>query len=38
VVIEINDIPNLDHGFEDSTEKTQIWSHLSEWYVKRLNA
>jgi glutathione synthase/RimK-type ligase-like ATP-grasp enzyme len=38
VVIEINDNPNLEHGIEDATEKTQVWSHLTEWFVKRLNA
>ncbi|MEP7209256.1 MAG: RimK family protein [Alphaproteobacteria bacterium] len=38
VVIEINDNPNLEHGIEDATEKTAVWSHLTEWFVKRLNA
>jgi glutathione synthase/RimK-type ligase-like ATP-grasp enzyme len=38
VVIEINDNPNLEHGIEDATEKNAVWSHLTEWFVKRLNA
>ncbi len=38
VVIEINDNPNLEHGIEDASEKTAVWSHLTEWFVKRLNA
>lgn len=37
VVIEINDNPNLEHGIEDATEKTAVWSHLTEWFVKRLS-
>ena len=37
VVIEINDNPNLEHGIEDASEKTAVWSHLTEWFVKRLN-
>jgi glutathione synthase/RimK-type ligase-like ATP-grasp enzyme len=38
VVIEINDNPNLEHGIEDASEKNAVWSHLTEWFVKRLNA
>ncbi|MEZ5938935.1 MAG: RimK family protein [Hyphomonadaceae bacterium] len=38
VVIEINDNPNLEHGIEDSAEKTAVWTHLTDWFVKRLSA
>jgi glutathione synthase/RimK-type ligase-like ATP-grasp enzyme len=38
IVIEINDNPNLDHGVEDEADKAQVWSRLTEWFVKRLNA
>jgi glutathione synthase/RimK-type ligase-like ATP-grasp enzyme len=38
VVIEINDNPNLDHGVEDDSDKAAVWSRLTEWFVKRLNA
>ncbi len=37
IVIEINDNPNLEHGVEDEADK-QVWNHLTEWFVKRLNA
>lgn len=38
VVIEINDNPNLEHGVEDHADKAAVWSRLTEWFVKRLNA
>ncbi len=38
VVIEINDNPNLEHGIEDASEKNAVWSHLTDWFVRRLNA
>ena len=37
MVIEINDNPNLEHGVEDEADK-QVWNHLTDWFVKRLNA
>jgi glutathione synthase/RimK-type ligase-like ATP-grasp enzyme len=37
VVIEINDNPNLEHGIEDASEKNAVWSHLTDWFVARLN-
>jgi glutathione synthase/RimK-type ligase-like ATP-grasp enzyme len=37
IVIEINDNPNLEHGVEDEADK-HVWNHLTEWFVKRLNA
>jgi glutathione synthase/RimK-type ligase-like ATP-grasp enzyme len=37
IVIEINDNPNLEHGVEDEADKA-VWNHLTEWFVKRLNA
>jgi glutathione synthase/RimK-type ligase-like ATP-grasp enzyme len=38
VVIEINDNPNLDHGYEDAAEKDVIWEKLVQWYLRRLEA
>jgi len=38
VIIEINDNPNLEHGIEDSCEKTAVWSALTKWFLKRLDA
>ncbi len=35
-VIEINDNPNLDHGWEDSGEKDQVWVRLTQWFLDRL--
>jgi glutathione synthase/RimK-type ligase-like ATP-grasp enzyme len=35
-VIEINDNPNLDHGWEDSGEKDQVWIRLTQWFLDRL--
>jgi glutathione synthase/RimK-type ligase-like ATP-grasp enzyme len=37
IVMEINDNPNLEHGVEDEADK-QVWNHLTDWFVKRLNA
>ena len=37
IVIEINDNPNLEHGVEDEADKA-VWNHLTDWFVKRLNA
>ena len=35
-VIEINDNPNLDHGYEDSGEKDEVWTKLTQWFLDRL--
>ncbi len=35
-VIEINDNPNLDHGCEDSGEKDEVWTRLTQWFLDRL--
>ena len=35
-VIEINDNPNLDHGWEDSGEKDEVWVKLTQWFLDRL--
>jgi glutathione synthase/RimK-type ligase-like ATP-grasp enzyme len=37
IVMEINDNPNLEHGVEDEADKA-VWSHVTDWFVKRLNA
>lgn len=33
VAIEVNDNPNLDHGFEDA--KNDVWLKIINWYLKR---
>ena len=35
-VIEVNDNPNLDHGCEDSGEKDEVWTRLTQWFIDRL--
>ncbi|RVC92043.1 RimK family alpha-L-glutamate ligase, partial [Mesorhizobium sp. M2A.F.Ca.ET.017.03.2.1] len=35
-VIEVNDNPNLDHGWEDSGEKDELWVRLTQWFLERL--
>ncbi|MBO6539036.1 MAG: RimK family protein [Rhizobiaceae bacterium] len=35
-VIEVNDNPNLDHGCEDAGEKDEVWTRLTDWFLKRL--
>ncbi|MBE7185403.1 MAG: RimK family protein [Methylobacterium mesophilicum] len=35
-VIEVNDNPNLDHGYEDSGEKDEVWVRLTQWFLDRL--
>jgi glutathione synthase/RimK-type ligase-like ATP-grasp enzyme len=36
-VIEVNDNPNLDHGVEDSGEKDELWTRLTQWFLDRLD-
>jgi glutathione synthase/RimK-type ligase-like ATP-grasp enzyme len=33
--MEVNDNPNLDHGFEDQVGKDEIWIKLLKWFVER---
>jgi glutathione synthase/RimK-type ligase-like ATP-grasp enzyme len=35
-VIEVNDNPNLDHGWEDQGEKDEVWVKLTQWFLDRL--
>ena len=35
-VIEVNDNPNLDHGCEDTGEKDEVWTRLTDWFIRRL--
>ena len=35
-LIEVNDNPNLDHGYEDIAEKDEIWVKLTQWFIDRL--
>jgi len=37
VVIEVNDNPNLDHGYEDAVAKDGLWEALVTWFVRRLD-
>ena len=36
IVIEVNDNPNLDHGWEDAAEKDEVWVRLTQWFLDRL--
>ena len=36
-IIEVNDNPNLDHGWEDSGEKDEVWTRLTQWFLDRLD-
>ncbi len=38
VVIEVNDNPNLDVGYEDAAEGDQIYEELVRWFQRRLRA
>jgi glutathione synthase/RimK-type ligase-like ATP-grasp enzyme len=35
-VIEINDNPNVDHGYEDAALKDEVWTKLARWFIDRL--
>ena len=35
-ILDINDNPNLDHGWEDSGEKDELWVRLTQWFLERL--
>ncbi len=35
VVIEVNDNPNLEHGYEDQIGKDEIWIKLLRWFIAR---
>lgn len=35
-VIEVNDNPNLEHGYEDAAEKDEVWLQLTQWFITRL--
>lgn len=37
-VIEVNDNPNVDHGWEDQSGKDKVWESLVDWFVTRLDA
>ncbi len=36
LVMEVNDNPNLDGGFEDAVLKDQLWDELAGWFFDRL--
>ncbi|MCZ7660053.1 MAG: RimK family protein [Xanthobacteraceae bacterium] len=35
VVMEVNDNPNLEHGYEDQVGKDEIWIKLLRWFIAR---
>ena len=35
-VIEINDNPDLDRGFEDAADKDEVWTRLVQWFIDRI--
>lgn len=35
-VIEINDNPDLDRGFEDAADKDRVWTRLVQWFIDRI--
>jgi glutathione synthase/RimK-type ligase-like ATP-grasp enzyme len=35
MVMEVNDNPNLDHGYEDAVGKDEIWIKLLRWFIDR---
>jgi glutathione synthase/RimK-type ligase-like ATP-grasp enzyme len=35
VVMEVNDNPNLEHGYEDQIGKDEIWIKLLRWFIAR---
>lgn len=37
VVIEVNDNPNLDLGYEDAAEGDRIYEALADWFLARLS-
>ena len=37
VVMEVNDNPNLDAGYEDGILKDQLWDELIRWFRVRLD-
>ncbi len=38
VVVEINDNPNIDVGYEDTVEGDRLYEGLVAWFMRRLNA
>ena len=38
VVIEINDNPNIDHNYEDSILKDELYDRIMEVFLKRIMA
>ena len=37
-VIEVNDNPNLDAGYEDAVLKEELWSRIAGVFLKRIEA
>jgi len=33
--MEVNDNPNLDHGYEDAVGKDEVWIKLLKWFIAR---
>ena len=37
LVMEVNDNPNLDAGFEDAVLKSRLWDEVAGWFSERLD-
>lgn len=35
MVMEVNDNPNIDHGYEDAVNKDEVWVRLLKWFIER---
>ncbi len=36
VVIEVNDNPNIDEGYEDEAEKSRLYEEVIQWFIDRI--
>lgn len=37
MVVEVNDNPNLEAGYEDAILKDELWDALAQWFLERLD-
>jgi glutathione synthase/RimK-type ligase-like ATP-grasp enzyme len=38
VVMEVNDNPNLDHGYEDAVGRDEVWIRILKWFIERFES
>jgi glutathione synthase/RimK-type ligase-like ATP-grasp enzyme len=38
VVIEVNDNPNIDEGYEDQAERSRLYEEVIQWFLDRLRS